>query len=44
MPEALAARVSGVRRSGASSARVMRAYRYARRWSVRTVTGAALAG
>ncbi|NTY41745.1 TraB/GumN family protein, partial [Burkholderia diffusa] len=44
MPEALAARVSGARRSGASSARVMRAYRYARRWSVRTVTGAALAG
>ena len=39
----LAARASGVRR-GASSARVMRAYRYARRWSVRTVTGAALAG
>ncbi|AYQ39845.1 GumN family protein [Burkholderia aenigmatica] len=44
MPEALAARASGVRRAGASSARVMRAYRYARRWSVRTVTGAALAG
>ncbi|MDI9690619.1 TraB/GumN family protein, partial [Burkholderia cenocepacia] len=43
MPEALAARVSGVRRVGTGSARVMRAYRYARRWSVRTVTGAALA-
>ncbi|HEM7895889.1 TPA: TraB/GumN family protein, partial [Burkholderia cepacia] len=44
MPEALAARASGVRRAGAGGARVMRAYRYARRWGVRTVTGAALAG
>ncbi|HDR9770927.1 TPA: TraB/GumN family protein, partial [Burkholderia cepacia ATCC 25416] len=44
MPEVMAARASGVRRAGASGARVMRAYRYARRWGVRTVTGAALAG
>ena len=43
MPEVLAgARPACAVR--ASSARVMRAYRYARRWSVRTVTGAALAG
>ncbi len=40
----LAARAPSVRRSGAGSARVMRACRNARRWSVRTVTGAALAG
>ncbi|RQR30445.1 MULTISPECIES: TraB/GumN family protein [unclassified Burkholderia] len=44
MPDGLAARAPGVRRSGAGSARVMRACRNARRWSVRTVTGAALAG
>ncbi|MBY4939244.1 TraB/GumN family protein, partial [Burkholderia cepacia] len=44
MPEVMAARASGVRRAGASGARVMRAYRNARRWGVRTVTGAALAG
>ncbi|AKE02465.1 TraB/GumN family protein [Burkholderia dolosa] len=44
MPEGLAARARGVRRSGAGDACVMRACRTARRWSVRTVTGAALAG
>ncbi|HDR8860203.1 polysaccharide biosynthesis protein GumN [Burkholderia territorii] len=44
MPDGLAARASGVRRSGAGRARMMRACRNARRWSVRTVTGAALAG
>jgi len=44
MPDGLAARASDVRRSGAGSARMMRACHNARRWSVRTVTGAALAG
>ncbi|AOJ94214.1 TraB/GumN family protein [Burkholderia multivorans] len=44
MPERLAARASSARRSGAGSARMLRACRSARRWSVRTVTGAALAG
>ncbi|HDR9225736.1 TPA: TraB/GumN family protein [Burkholderia vietnamiensis] len=44
MPDGLAARAPRVRRSGAGRARMLRACRNARRWSVRTVTGAALAG
>ncbi|RQS64225.1 TraB/GumN family protein [Burkholderia sp. Bp8963] len=44
MPEGLAARAASARRSGAGGTRVARACRTARRWSVRTVTGAALAG
>ncbi|KVT66645.1 TraB/GumN family protein [Burkholderia ubonensis] len=44
MPEGLAARASTARRERIGGTRVRRAYRNARRWSVRTVTGAALAG
>ncbi|WP_175923629.1 TraB/GumN family protein [Burkholderia latens] len=44
MPDGLAARAPRVRRSEVGRAHVVRACRNARRWSVRTVTGAALAG
>ncbi|PCE31269.1 TraB/GumN family protein [Burkholderia ubonensis] len=44
MPEGLAARGATARRVRIGGTRVRRAYRNARRWSVRTVTGAALAG
>ncbi|OJA48187.1 TraB/GumN family protein [Burkholderia ubonensis] len=44
MPEGLAARASTARRERIGGTRVRRAYRNARRWSVRTVAGAALAG
>ncbi|MGU7783441.1 TraB/GumN family protein [Burkholderia sp. PU8-34] len=44
MPEGLAARDATARRVRIGGTRVRRAYRNARRWSVRTVTGAALVG